>query len=88
LKKHGVFNLSNDDILMGVWHIHQSRPKHAREVDEGESARITENPFLWMSDPSRYDFPLTDTITKQEPRGYTKERGRRASNELRGFFNI
>jgi len=88
LKNKRVFNLTNDEILMGVWYLHNNRSKHAREVDEGESARITENPFLWMSDPSRYDYPLTDTITKQEPRGYTKERGRRASNELRGFFNI
>jgi len=88
LKKQRIFNLTNDEILMGVWYLHNTRPKHARQVDEGESARITENPFLWMSDPSRYDFPYTDTIVRQEPRGYTKERGRRAAAELRSFFNL
>ena len=80
--------LSQDEILWGVHYLHSNRSKKAQEVDNAITHHITNNPFQWMDDPSRHDFPLIDTQIREKPKGYTRARGRNAADELTEFFKI
>jgi len=80
--------ISKKEVEFGTYYAHSQRPKHAREVDESLSANLTNNPFLWLEDFSRHDFPLIDTIARQKPKGYTKSRGKNAYSELMEFYNV
>jgi len=82
-------HISKDEIVYGIYYGHtEKRKKHAQDVDNAESADITNNPFVWLDDPSRSDFPLIDTIIRQKPKGYTKSRGKSAYDELVEFYNV
>lgn len=73
-----------DEVLNGIYFIHTSeRRKKAREVDEAMSSRETHNPWQWLDDPNRYDWMGIDTIEKQKPSGYTKEKGRMAAKKMK-----
>lgn len=80
--------LSQNEITWGIYHLHNKRSKKAREVDNTITHHVTNNPFQWMDDPSRHDFPLIDTQIRQKPKGYTKARGKNAADELMEFFDI
>jgi len=81
--------ISHDEIAWGIYYGHtEKRKKHAQEVDNAETAELTNNPFVWLDDPSRNDFPLIDTIVRQKPKGYTKSRGKNAYSELMEFYNV
>ena len=41
--------------------ISQKRSKHAQDVDRSELSRITISPDVYITDPSRWDFPYVDT---------------------------
>ena len=80
--------ISKNEAGWGVYYAHtETRKKHAQDVDNAESADITNNPFLWLEDPSRHDFPLIDTIVRKKPAGYTKSKGKSAYDDLMEFYN-
>ena len=82
-------SISKGESEFGIWYAHtEKRPKHAQDVDNAESAMQTNNPFLWLEDPSRHDFPLIDTIVRKKPSGYTKARGKSAYDDLMEYYNV
>jgi len=66
--------------------IHTSRSQHAQDVDNGSSARITENLGLFAHDPSRFDFLGIDTPTnRREPKQFNRKKSLAKAKKM-GFI--
>lgn len=48
---------------------HEDRPPRARTLDEKMTAQPTRDPFEWMNDPRRWDYPGIDTVQPAELHG-------------------
>ena len=80
---HGIPSFTDDEILNGVFYIHNQRHPKAKQVDNHMSSRVTPNVFQWLDDPNRYDFMGIDTIKREKPHNYSRSRGAKAAKKLR-----
>jgi hypothetical protein len=80
--------ISHDEIIDAAYYIHSQRSKKAREVDEGETAKLANNIFTWAADPSRHDFDHIDTIDHRKPKGYTRSKGKKAYDALEEITSV
>jgi len=66
--------------------IHRNRSLHAQQVDEGTSARITENLGLYAFSPNRFDFLGVDTRTnRREPKQFNMKKSLAKAKKM-GFI--
>ena len=85
MTERGLPNINYEDILWGAYYIHEKRSKKAKVVDEALTARETDNPYLWASDPSRYDFDHIDTKDHHKPAGYSNRKGKKYAGILEKY---
>lgn len=48
-------------------YLHSKRSSKSRDVDNGTSARITNNIGLWVAQPNRFDIQGVDTVKGRNP---------------------
>ncbi len=66
--------------------IHRNRSLHAQQVDEGSSARITENIGLFAFSPNRFDFLGVDTPNnRREPKQFNMKKSLAKARKM-GFL--
>lgn len=46
--------------------IHESRSSRAQTLDEKKSAQVTRDPFQWVNNKDKYDYPGIDTVDPEE----------------------
>lgn len=75
--------ITEEEKMFALFYGHNEiRSKKARDVDNATTKGLTNNFAKMWNDPSRNDWAGVDTIVRVKPRGYTKEKGRRAFMDI------
>ncbi len=71
--------LTDEDKLFALAYGHNFvRSKKSKDVDNASTKGLTNDFAKMWTDPSRHDWPNIDTAVRNELRGFTKEKGRKA----------
>lgn len=78
-RKRRDTSITDEEKLFSLIYGHNFvRSKKARDVDNATTRGVTDSFAKMWTDPSRHDWPNVDTVVRNTPRNFTKEKGRRA----------
>lgn len=83
-KRSGITEIEKD--FAGFYGHNFMRSKKARDVDNGTTKGLTDNFSKFWNDPSRSDRAGIDTQVRVKPKGFTKEKGKRAFDDITEMF--
>ena len=83
-RRSGVTEI--EKAYAGYYGHNEIRSKKAMDVDNGSTKGVTDSFSKFWNDPSRHDFAGIDTVVRKVPKGYTKEKGKKAFDEIEEMF--
>ncbi len=79
--------VTEKEKMYAGWYGHNElRSKKARDVDNASTKGVTDSFSKFYNDPTRHDLAGIDTVVRKEPSGYTKEKGKKAFNDIEEMF--
>lgn len=76
--------ITDEEKLFGMFYAHNNvRSKKARDVDNASTKGVDTNLAKWWAEGGkRSDWPGIDTVVRVKPKGYTKNKGKRAFDNI------
>ncbi len=83
------FSISNEELMNAAFYKHNFvRSRKSRDVDNASTRNVTNSVFDWWPDNrlNRKDLLGIDTVVRVEPKGFTKEKGKKAFKKVDSLF--